>query len=135
MSYSAVVLDEQSQNKLKDWALSDKAGIKINGVRLAILVRDNGWKMFCHHMTIQFPGIPEYLKPYVDSVQNLEAISLGISDKAIAIRVIGFHSENAIPHITVAVGNGGKPVDSNKIKSWMKIPSPLKLSGIVTEVK
>jgi len=137
MSYSAVVLDEKSQQKLKEWAVSDKVGIKVNSIRLPILIRDKGWKLFCHHMTIAFPGIPEFIKPYVDSVQQLEVISVGVSEKAVAVRVIGFHSENKIPHITVAVNvqGGGKPVDSNKITSWFKLDTPIKLTGVVKELQ
>ncbi len=112
MSYSAILLDEKSHLALVAWA--DK-NIKVNGVRLPILVRDNGWKMFCHHMTIAFPGTPEFIRPYLKTEQKLEVTHVGISDKAIAVRVIGFHSNNKIPHITVAVNvrNGGKPVMSN----------------------
>ena len=133
MSYSAVILDEKSQEKLRDWAVSDKADIRINTIRLPIMIRDKGWKLVCHHMTIKFPGIPEFVKPYLDSVQHLEAISVGISDKAVAVRVVGFHSDNKIPHITIAVGNGGKPVDSNKIVNWTKLETPIKLTGVVKE--
>lgn len=135
--YSAVLLDEKSQEKLREWALSDKADIRVGHIRLPIHVRDNGWKMVCHHMTIKFPGTPEFVKPYLDSKQNLEAIAVGVSDKAIAVRVIGFPSENKIPHITVAVNvaGGGKPFDSNKITSWKTLPTPLKLSGTVKELQ
>jgi hypothetical protein len=133
MSYSAVVLDEKSQKKLTEWALKN---IKVNGVRLPILVEREGWKLFCHHMTIQYPGIPEFVKQFVESKQSLDAIALGISDKAIAVRVIGFHSENKIPHITVAVNTqaGGKPMMSNAITNWTKIEKPVTLSGVVKEI-
>ena len=47
--YSAILLDEKSQLALSAWA--DK-NIKINNVRLPIVVRDSGWNMICHHMTI-----------------------------------------------------------------------------------
>jgi hypothetical protein len=131
--YSAVVLDEKSQKKLTEWALKN---VKVNGVRLPILVEREGWKMYCHHMTIQYPGIPEFVKQFVESKQSLEAIALGISDKAIAVRVIGFHSENKISHITIAVNTrmGGKPMMSNDITNWTKIEKPVTLSGVVKEI-
>ncbi len=138
--YSAVLLDEKSQQKLKDWALSEKAGIKVNHIRLPILVRDNGWKIYCHHMTINMGELPQHLKSFLDSNQKLEAIAVGVSDKAVAVKVIGTmagHSKNEIPHVTIAVNvrDGGKPVDSNKIKSWFSLPSPIALSGVVKELQ
>jgi hypothetical protein len=132
--YSAVLLDEKSQLALSAWA--DK-NIKINGVRLPIVVRDNGWKMICHHMTIKFGGTPEFVKQYLGTEQNLEITHYGMSDKAVAVRVVGFHSENKIPHITVAVNvkNGGKPVDSNKITEWLTVEKGPTLKGVVTELQ
>jgi hypothetical protein len=130
--YSAIVLDEKSQLKLSKWADDN---VKVKGVRLPILVRDNGWEMFCHHMTIQFPGTPEFIKQYIDTNQKLEITHLGVSDKVVAVRVVGFHSSNKIPHITIAVNvrGGGKPVMSNKIESWEPVKGP-PLSGIVKEI-
>lgn len=133
MTYSSVLLDEKSQLALSAWA--DK-NVKVNGIRLPILVRDSGWKMICHHMTIKFGGTPDYVQKYIGTDQKLEVTHLGISDKVVAVRVIGFHSENKIPHVTVAVNakNGGKPVDSNKITEWVPVEKGPKLSGTVKEL-
>ncbi len=152
--YSAVLLDEKSQNLLKQWALeswrekdakgNDIVRYNIRAVDsggetkgLPVLVKQGEWKLICHHMTIKFPGTPDFIKPYIDSDQKLEAISLGISDKAIAVRVVGFHSENKIPHITIAINvkGGGKAVDSNKITNWTKLEKPIKLTGVVKELQ
>jgi len=131
--YSAIVLDEKSHLKLVDWANDN---IKVGGVKLPILVQREGWEMVCHHMTIKFPGTPEFVKPYIDSVQKLEVISVSVSDKVIAVRVVGFHSENKIPHITIAVNvkDGGKPAMSNQLKSWTSVIPVVKLTGIVKEI-
>lgn len=131
--YSAIVLDEKSHLKLVDWANDN---IKVGGVKLPILVQREGWEMVCHHMTIKFPGTPEFVKPYLDSVQKLEVISVSVSDKVIAVRVVGFHSENKIPHITIAVNvkGGGKPAMSNQLKSWTSVIPVVKLTGIVKEI-
>jgi len=131
--YSALVLDEKSQLALSAWA--DK-NVKVNGVRLPILVRDNGWKMYCHHMTIQFPGTPEFIKQYVGTEQKLDVTHVGVSSKVVAVRVVGFHSENKIPHITIAINapEGGKPVMSNQIASWIPAIGAPKLKGIVKEL-
>jgi hypothetical protein len=41
---------------------------------------------------------------------------------AMAVKVEGYPSNNAIPHITVAVNpNGGKPVMSNDITKWQPV--------------
>ena len=131
--YSAIVLDEKSQLKLEKLA----EDIKVNGVRVPMLVRDSGWKMYNHHMTICMGTLPEHLKQYLGTVQKLEVTHIGISDKAVAVRVTGFDSKNKIPHVTVAVNikDGGKPVMSNEIKDWMSVESPIKLSGEVKELK
>jgi hypothetical protein len=131
--YSAIVLSEKSHEKLVKWA---NENVRVNNIRLPVLVERVGWKMHCHHMTIQFPGTPDFIQQYVGSEQKLEAIALGISDMAVAVRVVGFHSDNKIAHVTVAVNAkaGGKPVMSNQITNWTKIPVPLKLSGTVEEL-
>lgn len=130
--YSAVVLDEKSQLKLEKLA----EDIKVNGVRVPILVRDNGWKMYNHHMTINMGELPNYLKQYIGTKQKLEATHIGVSPMAVAVRVSGFESKNKIPHVTVAVNisGGGKPVMSNDIKDWRPLETPIKLVGEVKEL-
>ena len=132
--YSAILLDEKSHLKLVSWA---EKNIEVNGIRLPILVRDQGWKIYCHHMTICMGELPEYLKKYLGTKQSLEVTHIGISDKAVAVRVTGFDSKNKIPHITVAVNirNGGKPVNSNDIKDWTPVEMIVKLSGEVKELQ
>lgn len=131
--YSAVVLDEASQLKLEK--LADD--VKVNGVRVPMLVRDSGWKMYNHHMTIGMGPLPEYLKQYLGSKQKLEATHVGISDMAVAVRVTGFDSKNKIPHVTMAVNikAGGKPVMSNDIKDWKPLETIIKLTGEVKELQ
>ena len=131
--YSAIVLDEKSQLKLSAWA--DK-NIKVNGVRLPILIEQNGWKVYCHHMTIQYPGIPEYIKRDLNTTQTLEVTHVGMDDKVVAVRVLGYPSTNKIPHITVAVNvrSGGKPSMSNQIVNWIAVANGPTLRGEVKEV-
>lgn len=131
--YSAIVLDEASQLKLEKLA----EDVRVAGVRLPILVRDNGWKMYNHHMTINMGELPNYLKQYIGTKQKLEATHIGVSPMAVAVRVIGFESKNKIPHVTMAVNvaNGGKPVMSNKITDWTPLDTHIKLTGTVQEVQ
>lgn len=131
--YSAIVLDEASQLKLEK--LADD--IKVSGVRLPLLVRDSGWKMYNHHMTICMGELPNYLKQYLGTRQKLEVTHVGISPMAVAVRVTGFDSKNKIPHVTMAVNikGGGKPVMSNDIKDWKALENPIKLTGEVKELQ
>jgi len=62
-------------------------------------------------------------------------VSLGVSDKAMAVKVKGGSTYNKIPHITLAVSPTGKPKDSNDIQTWKAVPNNknIKLKGIVKE--
>lgn len=117
--YSGVFLDEGSKQKLLN-VLSD--------------VIPKGWKIFAHHMTTVF-GKPMDDTDEYGKVVNLTATHVGISDMAMAVKVDGYPSSNAIPHITVAVNvnGGGKPFMSNKITNWEPLPEEIGLSGVVTE--
>lgn len=120
---ATLVLDDASHNKL----------IK--------LVKDyipKGWKVFAHHMTINFRnGLPENLKRDLGKVKSITATEIGVSDMAIAVRVEGYHSDNKIPHITVAVNvaEGGRPAMSNNITNWSKLENKINLSGVISEEK
>jgi predicted kinase len=117
--YSAVVLD--------------------NGSRAALLSRvgeyiPEDWKVFAHHMTIVFgKGVPN--KEDLGKEVTLYVEAIGLSDMAMAVRVEGYPSANAIPHITIAINpDGGKPVMSNDITKWQKIKN-FAIKGVVTEIK
>jgi len=120
--YSAVVIDEKSKAVLFT-ALATKI--------------PQDWKVFAHHMTIVFgKGLPDELKGDLGKTVILKATEVGVSDMAIAVKVDGYSSTNAIPHITIAVNTaeGGKPYDSNRIENWESI-TPISLSGEVREMK
>lgn len=88
-------------------------------------------------MTIKLGEMPEYIQKYINTKQTLEITHVGVSDKAVAVRVIGFPSTNKIPHVTVAVNvrEGGKPAMSNEITDWRVVSDAPKLKGTVQEVK
>ena len=89
-------------------------------------------------MTINFgKGLPEEMKGDINSIKRIKATEIGVSDMAIAVKVEGYHSDNNIPHITIAVNvaNGGKPVMSNKITNWQTLDKPIELSGVIEEKK
>lgn len=117
--YSAIILDEKSTSKLfGNFAGSIPAD----------------WKKFGHHMTITFgKGVEN--KEDLGKTVCLEVTEIGVSDMAIAVKVTGYHSANAFAHITLAINpNGGKPIMSNQITNWKKV-APLRVCGVVTDVK
>lgn len=122
ISYSAVVLDENSKQRL------------INRFKGVI---PEGWEIIAHHMTINMGEIdPEYEK-YLGLPVRLAVEDIAMDDKVIAVGVSGFKTNNAKAHITLAVNrtNGGKPMMSNNLTNWEKIRRPLSLIGKVTEIE
>jgi len=97
----------------------------------------DGWKIIAHHMTINFgTGLPENLKGDLGDRKLIRATEIGISEIAVAVKVEGYHSDNKIAHITLAINpNGGKPVMSNDITDWKPLTSPISLYGVVSEEK
>ena len=119
--YTAVVLSQASQTKL------------LNALKQVIPA---DWKIICHHMTINMGNAQSGpAKELLGQNVQLRAISLGKSDKAMAVTVdTNIPSANAIKHITLAVNikNGGKPMMSNQITDWHPM-SPIDLDGVVQE--
>ncbi len=112
--WSAVVIDDQSRNLL-----------------LAEYKHEipEGWEIIAHHMTIDFKGLSDEAGKRV----QLKVTEVGKSDKAFAVKVEGYPSKNAIPHITIAIdrNNGGKPKDSNDIQNWIRVANGITLNGNV----
>lgn len=122
ISYSAVVLDEKSRNRLIE--------------RFKNIIPDD-FEIIAHHMTINMGDIdPEY-EQYVGMTVRLVAEDIAMDDKVIAVGVSGFYSKNKKSHITLAVNrnNGGKPYMSNNLINWEKLKRPIQLVGKVTEVE
>ncbi len=119
VSYSAIVLDQQSKERI-----------------LNHLSIPNDWKVICHHMTIKMGELPEDLKGRKGEKVSLNVTKLGKSEKAIAVGIDTNLSQNAIPHITVAinVSSGAKPKDSNDIKDWQDLEESFTVSGRIEEV-
>lgn len=121
ISYSAVVLKESDQSKLLEQFKSHMS---------------DGWSKYAHHMTITMGELPQIQKKDLGKNVTLTAYEIGTSDKAIALKVKGYPSTNATPHITLFVNtaSGGKPVDSNKITVWQPLSQEIILHGFVTEI-
>lgn len=122
VSYSAVVLDEKSRDRLIE--------------KFKDLIPE-GFEVIAHHMTINLGEIdPEYEK-YLGMSIRLSVNDIAMDDKVIAVGVSGFYSKNSKPHITLAVNRkaGGKPMMSNNLTNWQKLKRPLMITGKVIEVE
>lgn len=129
----------ESKDMYKESDVLYSAVVLDNGSKAALLSRvedmiPKGWKIFAHHMTIVFgKGVPN--KEDLGKEVTLYVEAIGLSDMAMAVKVVGYPSTNSIPHITIAINpDGGKPVMSNNITSWQKIKN-FAIKGIVTEIK
>jgi hypothetical protein len=118
--YTAIVLTERFRTLLLQ-VLADKI--------------PDGWDVIVHHMTI------DPFKTDADERLNkqfsLIVTELGVSNNAMAVKVTGYDrkTNNAFPHITIAVNTkcGGKPKDSNEIKTWIPI-NPIPIVGTIQNV-
>jgi hypothetical protein len=122
ISYSAVVLDESSRNRL---------------IRRFESLIPEGWEVVAHHATIKLGELDPNEKWMINEEITLSVNDFAMDDKVMAVGVSGSESHNAKPHITIAVNRqaGGKPMMSNKLIDWKKIRVPLVIRGIVTEVE
>lgn len=97
-----------------------------------------GWKTVCSHCTLSF-GDPscnrevfDYIAEFLGRTVEMEIVSLGVSDEAVALGVDGnIRTRNAVPHITLAIPVGGRPVNSNKIDNWRDTGERLAVRGVV----
>lgn len=122
ISYSAVVLDERSRQRLIE-KFKD--------------IIPEGFEIIAHHMTINLGEIDEQYAKYLGLSVRLSVNDIAMNDKVIAVGVSGFGSNNPKPHITLAVNraNGGKPMMSNSLTDWKKIKRPLLITGKVKEIE
>jgi len=122
ISYSAVVLNENSRKKLIE--------------RFKNVIPEN-WSVIANHMTINMGEIDPEFEKYLGLPIRLQVKDIAMDDKVIAVGVEGFNSHNVKPHITIAVNRkaGGKPMMSNNLIDWKSIGRPLLLTGKVTEVE
>jgi hypothetical protein len=122
VSYSAVVLDETSRQRLID--------------KFKNLIPE-GWEVIAHHSTIKMGALDLNDKLSINEEITLTVSDYAIDDKVMAVGVTGFQSYNSKPHITIAVNRqeGGKPMMSNKLTNWKRIRIPLIIRGKVTQVE
>jgi predicted kinase len=116
--YSCVLLDTASRTKL----------LSMIGGEIP-----QDWTVIAHHMTITLGELKD--KSDIGKNVILTVTDLGMSEMAMAVKVTGYETKNAIAHITIAINpDGGKPMMSNQITKWQNI-KPFMVSGTVTEIK
>lgn len=126
--YTAIVLDQESRTRLIQ-AAQEQGYLQAD------------WELVCHHITLRLGRLPELARAALvgTSVFNVPVTKLGMSELAVAAAVdlsdTGLESKNAVPHVTISVNRvgGGKPKDSNSIKSWVEVQDGLTISGTVEE--
>ena len=116
---AAVVEDEEDIGKIDD------------------VVKDNipeGFKKAeNYHMTIVLGELPLSHKRDVGCEVNLNIVSIGKSEDAVALGVEGdYFSKNKTQHITIAYK--GRPADSKEIKEWTPLKNPFKVTAIIREM-
>ena len=128
ISYSGVVLDQESQQKLLDLSIPE------------------GWEPIAHHMTITMGPLANKNSEYdfsqtypVGTSVELPVVSIGQDDRAMAVRVAPPHpiKSKSSPHVTVAINKneGGKPFHSNKRPEENFQPlDGIVLRGVVEEI-
>jgi len=128
--YSAVVLNAESQEKLKLL------------LRRTFPREAKAWTIYCHHMTICLGRLPEKLEHLRDHPCALLVTDIGSTNLAIAVRVHDALalSFNRSPHVTLAVNpQGGEPKMSNDIVRWFPLPDQypagFMVHGVIQEVK
>jgi hypothetical protein len=120
--YSAVVLDDDDKDNLTMF-VEDYVDIPLN------------WKKFVHHMTIGFnQPLPMELRDDIGKTVQLTVKEIGVSEDAIAVKVDGYHSNNKIPHVTIAIPKDGKPYNSNLITDWKPVDEEIIIKGKVREI-
>lgn len=102
---------------------------------------DSSWKVYCDHMTIIYNDgsenaqqWAENIKGMVGNLTHLIVTHIGISERCVAVKVTGMSSNNANPHITVAVAPGAKPVESNQITNWYTVEDGIGLTAKINVV-
>lgn len=122
--YWAIMLDKESRDRL----IAQTSSVM------------RGWQPIAEHCTLAFRSpvnqdTADYIQTHLGQMVEMNVVALGMSDEAIAVQVDGdFATDNRIPHITLAVPPGGKPVNSNNIQNWIDFTIDAPLYGVVSEI-
>ena len=139
VSYSGVILDDESVALLKQKAQEV-------GVPDGFVFNTKAGEPLPHHMTIvpfspivHPKGKHDFSADYpVGGQIELQVVSIGSNDKAMAAMVeppAPISKKVKFPHVTIAIPEGGKPFNSNKIpqENFQQV-EPFTIRGTVQEV-
>lgn len=127
VEYTGVVLEGSEADRFE-------SEVKTRLDEMGIHVPEDWKKPDIYHMTIRLGelGLGAKMAGAIGTEVELQAYSIGISDKAIAVGVRGLYSKNDIQHVTFAFED--KPADSNEIKHWFNIEE-FSVNGVIAEVE
>ena len=122
ISYTAIVLTKESHNRL-------------------LSLVPQGWdsSKTCHHCTLNMGKAKENIIPWLGKKVSFKVLGFASDDKVCAVKVelpSGLVI-SGVPHVTVAITNGGKPFLAGKLDySNISTPEnmPPTLEGIIKEV-
>ena len=85
---------------------------------------NNDWKVVCHHMTINLGRIKPEEKHLIGKTHKAKITHIGTHEDSnvTALKVeTDIPSVNESKHITLAIGENGKPFMSNQIQNWKEV--------------
>lgn len=93
---------------------------------------DNAERVHCHHVTLALgKRLPVGLS-YGDKLDFFANAFGEVAGRVMAVRVFGLsRHDGGTPHVTLATFGDAKPKESNNIKDWLPLASPLRLTGTV----
>ena len=109
------------------------------GIEKDFIIPDD-WKIYCDHMTLVFNDKTEraqedaefYEEQLVGQDVSLRVTHVGVSDRAVALGV-DYQTANEHSHITIAIAQDAKPVESNNITNWMETNGDFYVTGKVNK--
>ena len=92
-----------------------------------------------HHVTVSLGYHEDSLMKDtpINTVMDVRVTHWGrIENRVIAVKVDGcFETQNGMPHITVALADGVRPVESNDIEEWTPFKDPFHIEGVMVELE
>ena len=124
--YTAIVLDEESHNKM----------VKLVG-------DSKNWEVIAHHMTVNMGKLNETFNSREILGQRVKMVvdAVASDHRVMAARVLTTEptvkSANKTTHVTLMVNRslGGKPFHSNELNEWLDLADPIEIFGVVEEIK
>ena len=93
------------------------------------------WKKVAHHMTLNLGHCFEDYKDFLynDYEISIDAFGIDFELEVCAVKVsTKIPSKNNTKHITLAISENGKPMNSNKIENWIDV-EPFIINATVGE--